>query len=77
MHHFQNISHQEKHPSWNCVVNDEVPSTTSQRAEQIEIIQEVVLSEISMLDDSAPDKKPKDQTQFSPKKTLEKRKWIW
>ena len=29
-----------------------------------------------MLDDSAPDKKPKDQTQFSPKKTLEKRKWI-
>ena len=29
-----------------------------------------------MLDDSAPDKKPKDQTQFSQKKSLEKRKCV-
>ena len=29
------------------------------------------------MNDSASDKKPKEQTQFSPKKTLVKGKWFW
>ena len=41
---------------------------------KIEVIQEVVLREISKLNDQAPDKKQEDQKQFSPKKTLEKKK---
>ena len=44
---------------------------------QIEVIQEVVLPGISKLNDSALDKKPGEQTQFSPKKAAEKGKWIW
>ena len=39
-------------------------------------MQELVLPGISQLNDSAPDKKQGDQTQVSPKKTLEKGKWI-
>ena len=50
-----------------CVVNDEVASTSSQILEQVEVNQEVVLPGISELNDSAPDKEPEDQTQFSPK----------
>ena len=58
-----------------CVVNDEVLST-SEIVEQNEVVQGVVLPEISKMNDSAPDKKPKEQTQFSPKKTLVKGKWF-
>ena len=50
-----------------CVVNDKVPSTSSQIVEQIEVNQKVLLRGISELNDSAPDNKPEDQTQFSPK----------
>ena len=39
-----------------------------------EIIQEVVLPGISKQNDSAQDKKQGDQTQFSPKKRLQKKK---
>ena len=53
-----------------------MPLTYTQIFEQIEVIQEVVLPGMSKLNDSGPHKKPKDQTQFSPKKTLEKEKWI-
>ena len=45
--------------------------------EQVEVIQGVVLPEISKMNDSAPDKNLKEQTQFSPKKTLVKEKWFW
>ena len=69
--------HQKKYTFWYCIVNDEVPSTSSQIFEQIEVIQEVVLPGISKLNDSALDKKPGEQTQFSPKKAAEKGKWIW
>ena len=73
----QNISHQKVYTFWHCVVNDEVPSTSSQSIEQIEVIEAVVLPGTSKMNDSAPDKKPKEQTQFSPKKTLVKGKWFW
>ena len=49
---------------------------SSQVVEQIEVIQGVVLPGISNMNNSAPDEKPKEQTQFSPKKTLVKRKWF-
>ena len=63
IHHLQNISHQKKCTFWYCVVNDEVPPTSSQIFEQIEVIQGVVLPGISKLNDSVPVKKPGDQTQ--------------
>ena len=44
-------------PFWYCVVNIEVSSTSSQIVEQIEVVQEVVFSGISKLNDSALDKK--------------------
>ena len=65
-----------KYTFWYYVVNDELPSTSSQIVEQIEVIQEVVLQGISKLNDSALYKKQEDQTLFSPKETLEKGKWI-
>ena len=49
-------------------------SNSSQIGEQIEVIQGVVLPVISKLNDSAPEKKPGNQTQFSPKKDSRKRK---
>ena len=55
MHHLQNISHQKVYTFWHCVVNNEVPSTSSQIVEQIEVIQGVVLPGISKMNDSAPD----------------------
>ena len=62
---------------WHCVANDEVPSTFSQIVEKIEVIQGVFLPGISKLNKSAADKKPLNQTQFSPKKkTPEKGKLI-
>ena len=42
-----------------------------------EVVKEVVLPEVSELNDSVMNKNHKDQTQFSPeKKTLEKGKWV-
>ena len=38
IHHLQNISHQKICTFWYCVVNDEVPSTSSQTFEQTEVI---------------------------------------
>ena len=51
MHHLQNVSYQKKYTFWYYVVNHEVPSTSSQIGEKIEAIQEVVLPEISTLND--------------------------
>ena len=76
IHHLQNISHQKVYTFCHCAVNDEVPSTSSQIVEQIEVIQGVVLPGISKINDSAPDKNFQ-QTQFSSKKkTLVKGKWF-
>ena len=72
----QNISHQKVYTFWHCIVNDEVPSTSSQMVEQIEVIQGVVLPGISKMNDAAPDKKPKEQIKFSQKKTLIKGEWF-
>ena len=77
IHHLQNMSYQEIYTFWNYVVNDELPSTSSQIVEQIEVFQEVVLPGISKLNDWAPDKKQGDQTQFFQNKILEKGKEIW
>ena len=60
----------------NCIVNDGVLSTSSQIVEQIEVFQGVVLPGMSKMNDSVPVKKPKEQTQFSPKKSLVKGKWF-
>ena len=60
IHYLQNISHQKISTFWYCVVNDEVPSTSSQIFKPIEVIQWVVLPGISKLNNSAPDKKPGD-----------------
>ena len=44
---------------------------------QIEVVKEVVLPEVSKLNDTVMNKNHRDQTQFSPeKKTLEKGKWV-
>ena len=72
----QNISHQKVYTFWHCVVNDEVPSTSSQIVEQIEVIQGVVLPGISKMNDSAVDKKPTEQTQIFPRNILVKEKWF-
>ena len=77
IHHLQNVSHKKVYTFWHCVVDDEVPSTSSQFVEQIEVIQGVVLPGISKINGSTPDKKPKEHTKFSPKKTLVKGKWFW
>ena len=68
------MSHQKIDTFGYCVINDEVPYTSTQIFEKIKVIQEVVLLGTSKLNDSAPDKKPRNQTQFFRKKTLEKRK---
>ena len=48
-------------------------STCFQTAEQAEVVKEVVLPEVSKLNDSESNKSHRDQTQFSPeKKTLKK-----
>ena len=68
IHHLQNMSHQKyKH-------TDKVPSTSSQIVEQIEVIQKIAFLGISSLNNSAPDTKQGDQTQFLPKQALEKGK---
>ena len=72
IHHLQNISHQKVYTFWYCVVNDEVPSTSSQIFQQIEVIRGIVLPGISKMNDSV-----KEQTQFSLKNTLVKGKWFW
>ena len=51
IHHSQNMTYQKIYTSWYYVVSDEVPSTSSQIVEQIEVIQEVVLPGISKLND--------------------------
>ena len=63
MHRSQNISRQKIYTFWCCVVNDEVTSTSSQIYEQIEVIHGVVLTEISQLYDSVPEKKAGDPSQ--------------
>ena len=47
IHHLQNMSHQKIYTFWYYPVNDEVPATSSQIVEQIEVIQEIALSGIS------------------------------
>ena len=69
IHNLQDISHQKRYSD--IVFNDEV-TAFSQIVEQIEVIQENVLPGISKLDDSAPGKKQRDQTQFSPKENTVK-----
>ena len=49
IYHLQNISHQEIYTFWYYIDNDEVPSISSQIAEQTEIVQEVVLPGIFKL----------------------------
>ena len=70
IHHLQNMSHHKMYACWYCVVNEEVPSTSSQIFEQVEVIQEVVLPRISQLNQLS-------KRNFLQKKTLEKGKWIW
>ena len=46
-------------------------------AEQIEVVKEVVLREVSKLNDSVMKKNHRDETQFFPeKKLLDKVKWV-
>ena len=61
------MSHQKIYTFWYYVVNDQVPSTSSQIVEKIEDIQEVVLPGIFELNNSALEKKQGDQIQFFPK----------
>ena len=56
------MSHQKIYQFWYFLVNDDVPSTSSQIVEQVEVIEEVVLPGISKLNDSALDKKQVEQT---------------
>ena len=63
------MSHHKIYTFWYCVVNEEVPSTSSQIVEQIEFIQEVVLPGISKLNRLS-------KHNFLQKRTLEKGKWI-
>ena len=67
IHHLQNMSHQKIYTFWYYVVNDQVPSISSQIVEKIEDIQEVVLPGILELNNSALEKKQGDQLQFFPK----------
>ena len=60
-----------------CVVSyDKAPSISSQIIEQIEVIQEAVLSGVSKLNDSAMKNEQEDQTNFLPNKHPRNRKWI-
>ena len=61
------MSHQTIYTFWYYVVNDQIPSTSSQIVEKIEDIQEVVLPGILKLNNSALEKKQGDQIQFFPK----------
>ena len=61
------MSHQKIYTFWYYVVNDQVPSISSQIVEKIEDIQEVVLPGILELNNSALEKKQGDQIQFFPK----------
>ena len=45
--------------------------------EQGEVIQKVILPEVSKLHDYEPDRKQGDQTKFSQKKKKKLEKWIW
>ena len=67
IHHLQNMSHQKIYTFWYYVVNDQVPSISSQIVEKLEDIQEVVLPGILELNNSALEKKQGDQIQFFPK----------
>ena len=49
-------------------VNDEVPSTSSETIKQIEVVKDVVLPEVSNLNESVITKRQEDETQFSPEK---------
>lgn len=76
LHFLKIMTDQKIYTFWYCVVNDEVPLTSSQIAEQIEAIQKVVLLGISKLNDSAIEKKYGNPTQlFQKKMTIEKGKW--
>ena len=59
----QNISYQKIYTFCLSAVNDEATSTYYQIFEQIEVIQRIVLTRISKLNDSILDKKQGDQTQ--------------
>ena len=71
------MSHQKIYTLWYCVVNDELPSTSTEIFEQIGVMQKVVVPGISELKDLVPDKKWGDQTQFSSKKDSRKEQCIW
>ena len=73
---FQNMSHQKIYTLWYCVVNDELPSTSTEIFEQTGVMQKVVVPGISELKDLVPDKKWEDQTQFSSKKDSRKEQCI-
>ena len=77
IHHLQNISHQKVYTFWYCFINDELPSTSSKIVKQIEVIQGVVLSGISKMNDSAPGKKRKNKHYFLQKKPLVRGNWFW
>ena len=51
IHHSENMSYQKIYTFRYYAVNDEVPSNFSQIDEKIDVIQEVVLPEISKVND--------------------------
>lgn len=63
------MSHYKIYTFLYCVVNVKVPLTSShQIIKQAEVIQKVVLTVVSKLNDSALDKKRGDQPEFYPRK---------
>ena len=59
------MSHQKTYTFWYSLVNDEVPSTTSQIVKEIEDIQGGDMPGVSKMNDSALDKKQEDYKKFS------------
>ena len=58
------------------IIYDEVQSIFSQTVEQIEVVKDIVLLEVSKLKYSVMNKNQGEQTQIPPeKKTLEKGEW--
>ena len=59
------MSHQKTYTFWYSLVNDEVPSTTSQIVKEIEDIQGGDMPGVSKMNDSALDKKQEDYKKLS------------
>ena len=66
----KNMSNQKIYSFCYCVVNGELPSSSPQIVEKIEVIQEAVLPGISKLNYSALDKKQGEQKTVPSKKRL-------